>query len=195
MTNDHPDDTPPPEDAPASEGAQAPDRAETALDPAAEAAARRIGGALGRFARQARRGAEVALREAEARRPAAEQAARDAARGASERARAAFEAARPEVERITRRAERTARVVAPKVERAARGAGTYVRAHDDQLRRAAVTSARIAARTATPIHLRPVVDAFDSELNRPAHQAPYPTPAHPEPVEGPQGEQRPESDR
>lgn len=177
MTNDPPDTVRPPEDAATHAGA-APERDETALDPAAQAAARRIGGALGRFARQAKRGADIALREAEARRPAAEQAAREAARGASERARAAFEAARPEVERITRRAQRTARVVAPKVERAARGAGTYVRAHDDQLRRAAVTSARIAARTATPIPLRPVVDAFDSELHRPA-PPPSPQPSPP----------------
>jgi len=182
MTSEPRDAGRPPEDAPEADAAPSSERAQPTLDPAAEAAARRIGGALGRFARQARRGAEVALREAEARRPAAEQAARDAARGASERARAAFEAARPEVERLTRRAGRTARVVAPKVERAARGAGTYVRAHDDQLRRAAVTSARIAARTATPIPLRPVVDAFDSELNRqspPRRAEPAPDPQRP----------------
>ena len=211
MTNDQRADDRPPEEAhpdgpaPSRDDDRSPEEAQadeapssqrdaSALDPAAQEAARRIGGALGRFARHAKRSADIALREAEARRPATERAARDAARGASERARAAFEAARPEVERITRRAQVTAKVVAPKVGQAARGAGTYVRAHDDQLRRAAVTSARIAARTATPITFRPVVDAFDTELNRPAPpKDPHPNPAQPEPVEGPQGERGPEN--
>lgn len=99
--------------------------------------AERIGRSLGRFARAARAAARTAQPEAER---------------LAKQARDAAEAARPHVQRAAGDA----------AERAAR----FLQEHDQEIKRAASTGARIVAYRSTPAYLRPIVSAATEDLLR-----------------------------
>ncbi len=98
--------------------------------------------------------------------------------------------AKPEVERRVEQARAAADAAAPHVERAARQATDYVQAHDEQIKHVAETGARLAADRLVPPILRPLVNAAEQELRRPAppHQGDAPqddTPPDDEPKPSP----------
>jgi hypothetical protein len=76
--------------------------------------------------------------------------------------------AKPEVELRARQARAAAEAARPHVERAAQQAKEYVQTHDEQIIRAAETGARFAADRVIPPAIRPLVDAAERELRRPA---------------------------
>jgi len=78
------------------------------------------------------------------------------------------ERAKPEVERRVEQARAAAESAAPHIERAAQQAKDYVQTHDEQIKRVAETGARIAADRIVPPMLRPIVNAAEQELRRPA---------------------------
>lgn len=76
--------------------------------------------------------------------------------------------AKPEVELRARQARAAAEAARPHVERAAQQAKEYVQTHDEQIIRVAETGARFAADRVIPPAIRPIVDAAERELRRPA---------------------------
>ena len=76
--------------------------------------------------------------------------------------------AKPEVELRAKQARAAAEAARPHVERAAQQAKDYVQTHDEEIMRAAETGARFAANRVIPPTIRPLVDAAEQELRRPA---------------------------
>ncbi|MGE3857366.1 MAG: L-2-amino-thiazoline-4-carboxylic acid hydrolase [Dehalococcoidia bacterium] len=88
--------------------------------------------------------------------------------------------AKPEVELRAQQARAAAEAARPHVERAAQQAKDYVQTHDEELKRVAETGARFAANRVIPPAIRPLVDAAEQELRRPAPLAPEPPPTAPD---------------
>jgi hypothetical protein len=87
----------------------------------------------------------------------------------------AAEQARPEAQRLARQARAAAEAARPHLERAGREAGRYVREHDEELRRAAITGAEVAARHVMPPGVARIIDAAQAARPR-AEAVPRPEP-------------------
>jgi len=80
--------------------------------------------------------------------------------------------AKPEMELRAQQARAAAEAARPHVERAAQQAKEYVQTHDEEIKRAAESGVRFAANRVIPPAIRPLVDAAEQELRRPAPEPP-----------------------